>query len=78
MYLTDLWALLRLAKVTIEKPWFPETTEALGANVTKGVCRDDPCEGLNSPCEVLDLPFWTSHGALGGGKTTNSSSGMIP
>lgn len=58
--------LFLLVEVAVKQPLLTVAAEALGANIIKGVCRCDPCKYLNSPCEVLDLPFWTSHGTLGG------------
>lgn len=61
------WIILfLLIKVAVKQPLLTKAAEALGANIIKGVCRDDPCECLYLLCEVLNLPFWTSHNALRG------------
>jgi hypothetical protein len=61
------WIILfLLIKVVVKQPLLTKAAEALGANIIKGVCRDDPCECLYLLCEVLNLLFWTSYNALRG------------
>lgn len=58
--------LFLLIKVVVKQPLLTKAAEALGVNIIKGVCCDDPCECLYLLYKVLDLLFWTSYSTLRG------------